>query len=311
MEINMKERIGEKIRTLRQKKMMTQSDLAGDRITRSMLSLIEHGNSEPSLSSLSYLAERLRVSPAFLVAEPTEEEMYRRQAKIRDVRIAYKAEEYRICFDLCREIDLPEDDELNLISAECAIGMAIEEITKGSLHGVGAYLEKAMMYAEKTGYRSGYIFAEAAVLSRYLGRFSEIFYSDIFDAAERRGIPLSAASENPFCTYALMLFLLDETNGSPDDLRIKSAEMRTALRVSAPFLADHAEILLLLHENSFADALKGIDALFSAGEKLPMPILYELFRDREICARETGDYKGAYEAASAKQELLSRILSEP
>ena len=50
--------IGEKIKTLRQAKLMTQSELAGTQITRNMLSSIEHGTALPSLPTALYLAER-------------------------------------------------------------------------------------------------------------------------------------------------------------------------------------------------------------------------------------------------------------
>ena len=48
--------IGEKIKMLRQSKLMTQSELAGNHITRNMLSSIEHGTALPSLSTALYIA---------------------------------------------------------------------------------------------------------------------------------------------------------------------------------------------------------------------------------------------------------------
>ena len=53
--------IGEKIKTLRNQRRMTQTALAGDQITRNMLSLIENGSALPSLSTILYLAERLDI----------------------------------------------------------------------------------------------------------------------------------------------------------------------------------------------------------------------------------------------------------
>ena len=304
----MKERIGRKVKNLRQEKLMTQSELAGDKITRSMLSLIEHGNSEPSLSSLSYLAERLHVSPAFLLASEEEDALYRRGARIGDIRIAYGSGEYKICLDLCRSVALPEDDELNLLSAECAVALAAEEIRNGNLHRVSELLEEAISYADATRYRADHIYAEASVLLRYIGRFSDSFYSEIEELASEKGISLSSAAGSPFCAYALLLLTLDEESGG--ELSREKQEMLTALQISAPFLADHVEQIRLMRGGALKEALARIGSLLNTGEQIPLPILYELFRDREICARETGDYKGAYESASAKHEFLSRILSE-
>ncbi|MBR2907567.1 MAG: helix-turn-helix transcriptional regulator [Clostridia bacterium] len=306
----MKERIGRKVKNLRQEKLMTQSELAGDKITRSMLSLIEHGNSEPSLSSLAYLADRLHVSPAYLLADEKEDDMYRRASAIGDIRIAYATGEYRICLDLCRALGLPNDDELNLLLADASIALAVEEIAEGNLHAVGEYLESAVSYAEATRYRVSHVYAEAAVLSRYITRFSEAFYSGNEALAEEKGIPLSAAGGDPFCAYALILDRLEHEEATPEELRRVTAEERSALQLSSPLLAMHIEVLLLIRERDSAGALDAIRAVLGEGERLPVPVLYEIFRDQEICAREMGDYKGAYESASAKHDLLSRLLSE-
>ena len=57
--------IGKKIRSRRLQRGMTQRELAGEEITRNMLSRIENGAALPSIGSLLYLAERLEVSPAY------------------------------------------------------------------------------------------------------------------------------------------------------------------------------------------------------------------------------------------------------
>lgn len=44
--------IGKKIREIRTEKLMTQSQLAGDEITRNMLSRIENGAALPSLGTV-------------------------------------------------------------------------------------------------------------------------------------------------------------------------------------------------------------------------------------------------------------------
>ena len=53
---------------------MTQSELAGDAITRNMLSLIESGTASPSVKTLQYLAERLGVPYEHLLAPKEEKE---------------------------------------------------------------------------------------------------------------------------------------------------------------------------------------------------------------------------------------------
>lgn len=303
----MKERVGAKIKAIRTDRLMTQSELAGNQFTRSMISLIEHGHAEPSIPNLEYLADRLRVSPAYLLASETEEAMYRRAMKIGDIRIAYRTGEYRICHDLCVSLGLDGDDELNALIAECRIALAIGEIADGRLYEVGAYLEGALEAAERTGYRVSHIYAAAAVIERYLGRFSERFYFEADTRLRQHGVPLAAASGDPFCAYAMMLLRTDRGGAGLRDALESGIEM---LKASAPLYAAHVEERLLLSAGDYAAALEAIEAIPEGGHRLPIPMLYELFCDKEICLRAAGDMKGAGEAAGAKQELLSRILSE-
>jgi transcriptional regulator with XRE-family HTH domain len=53
--------LGERIRKLRKQKKMTLEALAGSELTKGMLSLIENNKANPSMESLSYIAEQLEV----------------------------------------------------------------------------------------------------------------------------------------------------------------------------------------------------------------------------------------------------------
>ena len=61
--------LGEKIKTLRKEKKLTQTDLAGSELTKSMLSQIENGKATPSMKTLQYIAEKLECEPSFLLEE--------------------------------------------------------------------------------------------------------------------------------------------------------------------------------------------------------------------------------------------------
>ena len=70
--------IGNKIKTLRLAKMLTQQELAGDMITRNMLSRIENGFALPSLQTLVYISDKLCIPAGYLLAEDDEEFDYRK-----------------------------------------------------------------------------------------------------------------------------------------------------------------------------------------------------------------------------------------
>ena len=300
--------IGEKIKNLRQDKLMTQADLAGDRMTRSMLSLLEHGNSEPSLSTLRYLAERLRVSPAFLLADADEAEAFRRDKQMRELRIAYAMKEYRICRDICLSAESPDDERL-LLLAECSIALAVESVMGGALYEVGELLESALSAAAQTKYQAAHIYAEAAVLSRYLRRFSETFDSDAEDEARSRGISFYAAAANPFCLYALLLFAIEDAGRTTEELRRRLEGEIATLAMSSSPLAAHLEAVLLFREERVEEASVAFGRLLYGGDSLPKTVIYEIFRDREACCRELSDYDGVYESVRAQNDLLAQLLS--
>ena len=99
-------KIGERIRELRQKKGLTQKELAGDKITRNMLSQIESGNAVPSVKTLTYLAQVLELPPSVLLPDAAEgTEPDREQNTVTPVP-AEAAALYR-----AKEAYLAEDDE--------------------------------------------------------------------------------------------------------------------------------------------------------------------------------------------------------
>nr|WP_309100036.1 helix-turn-helix domain-containing protein [Fredinandcohnia onubensis] len=61
--------LGERIRKLRKQKKLTLEELAGTKLTKGMLSLIENNKANPSMESLTYIAERLEVDLSQLLNE--------------------------------------------------------------------------------------------------------------------------------------------------------------------------------------------------------------------------------------------------
>ena len=67
-------RLGERVRALRVAAGLTQTELAGDRFSKEYISQIERGKTRPTEATVTWLAEQLRVDPAFLsVGVSTEE----------------------------------------------------------------------------------------------------------------------------------------------------------------------------------------------------------------------------------------------
>lgn len=65
--------LGGKIKALRKEKKLTQTELAGSELTKSMLSQIENGKATPSMKTLQYIAEKLGCETSFLLEEDDDE----------------------------------------------------------------------------------------------------------------------------------------------------------------------------------------------------------------------------------------------
>jgi transcriptional regulator with XRE-family HTH domain len=305
--------IGEKIRKLRNGKLMTQAELAGTQITRNMLSQIESGTAMPSLQTILYLAGRLNVPAGFLLAEGDDEFIYRKMNYMPDIKRAYESGEYRICLDLCRTaIANKSDDEIGLILAECSLGLAREQFAEGHLHTVCRLLDDALDFSQHTIYRTSHIRAEAAVLFRYLRRLSRTLFSELLSEDEEDRVEFWETFSRSLCRYVMALEALDEGERGAVDRYLQEGETRFAEddgEMSATLLL-HLQAKCEMADGDYASAHACLTRLLRDEERVSKPILYSVFCDLEVCCREMNDYKGAYEYASIRSGMLETMLED-
>jgi transcriptional regulator with XRE-family HTH domain len=288
--------IGKKIYELRTEKLMTQSDLAGDHITRNMLSCIEHGTALPSLPTVMYLASRLNVPVGYLLSDEKDEHIYKKIQNLSEVRGAYASGEYRICKQICREKLGAKDDEINLLLAECSLRIAIELFEKGELRNCCAELDEALSYARKTVYSTEHIKRISDVYFTYLSHISSLLYSN--DEGDRD--EWEDATEG-FSDFARAYeSLLDGDIAAAKEYVLEGDE-------SSPYVC-FISALILEENGEFAAARDMHLALLKADVRLSDVMLYNVFEHLEKCSRETDDYKSAYEYANSKMRMYERLL---
>ncbi len=291
---------GEKIKKLRTEKSMTQSELAGSFITRNMLSLIESGTAQPSLQTIAYLAQRLNVPAGILISDDNDDYFYSRLSVIQNIRRAYSAGDFRICLDLCRKLsDEAHDDELLLIRAECYLGIAKEEFSQGNLKTATELFDQACEISDKTVYNTAHIKAESSVYCSYMRSLSQSLFADCID----NGAPYEMSVNDRFCRYAIVIGAL--MNG----VSVDTAAYLESTAENEVY-ARHVRATICMSERDHAKAHSIILGILNGSDEVPSPLMYILFRDLEICCREIGDFKGAYEYAGAKVVMLERLLSE-
>lgn len=291
--------IGEKIKKLRTAKLMTQSELVGNEITRNMLSRIEHGAATPSLETICYIASRLNVSPGFLLAEEGDEQIYYKHNEIVGIKKLYTGGDYRLCRDICLQSESVEDDEIQMILGECNLAIAIEEFHLGNLRESCLYLDQAVECCDRTIYRMEHIPAIAAVYFQYMRRISATLSSDVLDEGAVNVYPSFGEA---FCRYAAAIEAAERGN---------EQEARSFLSVSSsdsPYVL-HYDARELMEQGDYGRAYAKLHSILLSEESLPEPVLYFVFCDLEICCREIRDFKGAYEYSIDKMELAQKLLA--
>ncbi len=291
--------IGQKIRELRLAKLMTQSELAGTFITRNMLSCIENGSAQPSLSTIQYIAGRLNVPAGFLLGVEGDEVVYRKMNSFANIKKAYTAGDLWGCRNLCISGCPEPDDEISLLLADCDAGIAAEEFWGGRLRSSCRFFDEALNYAEKTVYCTSHITALATVYFRYMMRLSPSLYSDVLDD----GKVLDFSYVGAFSVYVNALDALDEQ-------QLQAAVEGLHCLEEGSFFHEHLHARILVEQQAFAEAKLLLLRMLKSEAPLNPIQLYAVLCDLEICCRETEDFKSAYSYSNDKIALLEQLLNE-
>lgn len=143
--------LGEKIRQARLEAGLSQRKLCGDIITRNMLSLIESGRAKPGMDTLLYLADRLGKPVGWFLEQ--EAVTSPNPAVMTSARTAFAEKDYagaRKALEDYRSPDGLFDWERDYLEILCLLGMA-EEAEDKPVYAL-SLLEQAEALGEKTPY---------------------------------------------------------------------------------------------------------------------------------------------------------------
>ena len=285
-------KLGQKLRQVRIAKGITQSALAGDRITRNMLSLIEHGSASPSLSTLMYLSEKLDTPVGFFFSQTEKDEgIYLKMMVIEKLRSAFFTKNYDKCEDIA--LDLPEeaiDDEISFILAVSYLNKSLDAANELDIVTAAERLAAAEVIAENSVYCGG-SFQRAIE-----------YYSELYRNLTNEDIPTTlcdrySASEyvpNDLIEYFKTIKLLSQG----EDIQ--------ALFPRGSYFDKHITAINLLMDDRATDALKRLRDL-SDDPSLPYYMQYRILTDLENAANITGDVRIAYYASKRKLDLTVRL----
>jgi transcriptional regulator with XRE-family HTH domain len=276
--------------------MMTQKELCGSVITRNMLSCIENGTANPSIRTLEYIAERLNIPAGILISEEEGSFTLKKSSTIDSIRKAYKNESYQICIDICNSLG-EADDEIYMIMSHAYLGCARNAFNEGNLKLMCDFIDEAVSYNQITMYSDDSITAEASCYFRFASEIVPTL-SIAAPLQSRSWEEDLSALGNDFCKYAYTLHLAK--NGIHNDI-FKVTYSNTSY-------AKHIEAISLLCTDRFGDALNILKDLIYGSDIFARPIMYNVLRSAEICAKNIENYKLAYEFSTSAISMLDDML---
>ena len=250
--------LAEKLKAARLEAGLSQRQLCGDMITRNMLSQIENGSARPSMGTLQYLAQRLGKPISYFLEEQAV--VSPNLEVMTKARSAYGQRDYAGALAILVEFRQPDAtfaQEKDLLLFLSHLGLARQVLSDGKLP-----------YAKKL----------------------------LQQAGEIRGIYITEDLER---SRQLLLGMAGEAAALKED----EALLILAKQAATPERA--LEFLQAVEDKSIPqwNLLQG-EALFALGQYRQAQVCYEkaqqtqaVFARLEICCRELGDFKGAYEYA--------------
>ena len=250
--------LAQKLKAARLEAGLSQRQLCGDTITRNMLSQIENGAARPSMTTLQYLAQRLGKPVSYFLEE---------QAVVSpNLDVMYKARGYyeqrgyaQVLSELetFREPDGTFEEEKNLLQYLALLGMARQALS-----------EDKLPYAKNLLHRAGEV--KGMYLTEDLERSRQLLL----------GMAGQQANLNEEDALLVLARQAQEPNRCLEILQAvenKESPQWNLLRAEALFSLKQYEDAAVCYEKA---------------EQTPA-----VFSRLEICYRELGDFKKAYEYA--------------
>ncbi|MBQ7565928.1 MAG: helix-turn-helix transcriptional regulator [Oscillospiraceae bacterium] len=275
--------LGEKLRQARQNAGLTQKQVAGDRITRNMLSQIENDLAAPSMKTLAYLAETLGVSEGWLLTDESD------GGALHGAREALCKGDAEEAYRLANKTP-GGGDEKELLLCRAALAAAHKHILNAELSEARELALLALEHNEKTLYRSQENAEQALWIAARCemesGEPADEMIERVREAYTQRG------SEARYHMLTARYYL--------DRQQLDAAE-REIWTITALSDRDRPAYLILrgrhaVQQEKYENAL----SFLRQAEALSVPdrglrrTMYSLL---ETASRETEDYKAAYEYA--------------
>ena len=279
-------RIGEKIKSRRKALKMTQSELAGDFVTRNMICKIESGSANPSLETIEYIAHKLHTPVSYLVSCDDDLHFYEKNAILNTLYNAFEHGEFNYCIKKIIEFD-SLDNELALILAESYLAEGKNAFARGSMNTAVKLFNSAIDTADKTVFQTGHIVA-----------ISNIYKSCATNVCS----PLFEFSKDDY-------FKLMHDEFDMDMYRYLHQDYSHEYKDEC--MGWHIKAKRMIKERRYSDAIVILrDAAdYALKNKYNSFVVFGIYTDLEFCFKQMNDFESAYRYSSKRMSMLEGFTS--
>ena len=278
--------LGEKIKSARLEKHMTQAEVAADKITRNMLSAIESGKATPSLDTLLYIAKKLDVPVYYLISEDLDVFEYRKTSLLPMVKEAFSKKQYKGCIYYAEKMD-QIDDEIAYMLTYSHFALGVAALKNGSFNTADKHLSSSEEYAARTIYDTAGI------------RCKIPLYRTI---CRNVNAPLLDFDKDAF---------LDTVFENADFEFFKYVCNDWDFQYTTPLLKKHALAKIKIRERRYYEAINVL--LEIAEEKTAFDynayLMYCVYADLENCYKQILDFENAYKYVSKRMSMIEGFNS--
>ncbi len=296
----MKLTLGEKIKQRRRELHLTQAALAGESITRILISRIESGDVNPSLETLKYLSDRLDLPTGYLLSDEDDLLQFLLPRIKEELREKYTRGDDVGVFALCEKYGL-HDAESSMILCECAVRLGRQAYERGAGAEADEWFDRALSYAEETPYHTEFVLGEAMLCKAMLAEMNDekaSVYLESYADTLGRAVDLDR--------YLLLRFFADLKSNAAEENR----PWHEAIPIGNPLYSELRRIWCLEVRGDVDGAKTALAALLHGNEAKTLErdplLLYRCVAKMEHLSALTDDYKSAYQYASKRGQLERR-----
>ncbi len=274
-------KLGEKIKAERNRLRLTQNAVAGDFITRNMLSLIEAGKVQPSIETLCYLADTLNLPIGYLIDDEANLFFYQKEKAISAIRKAYAKQKYQDCLSMIEKLG-ELDDELRFLCVCSSFYLGKKLTIAGDLRRAELCFEICLKNMENCIYPTEEF---RALIPLYTAIIHNI-QSPLLE------LESSLFTERIFSSYDYELF------------RYLHQDFEYAYTV--PVFKLHIEAKALMRMRKYNEAIAILHRLedMKGPEEYNSCVILGVYTDLELSYKEMINFEKAYRYATKRMSLL-------